>query len=279
MNTFFCFIIFINIYNFNIMNNISDAKEDIYLTTCNASIQTEDNMIYDYTNSNYDSPKKKQIILPFITNQLIKEKIIHNYKKSLSSEEFEDIRPQIAYVNSNIVSDNYLEYNETLKEKIPIKEKLLKNRKYTQLEKNLVSDLMKNEMKHRSPGQGMFVKIQKYNQLIRRKPINFNKINFTERYFKKITDLKKNNIILKNKKINNFVKNDEIPIFLKDKILSTNYTIDNENTMRNEKKPEKKFIFNSLNYFNDRNKSLTNRIRNQKIVIINNNNNNIKYKF
>ncbi len=49
--------------------------------------------------------------------------------------------------------------------------------------------------------------------------------------------------------------------------------------MRNEKKPEKKFIFNSLNYFNDRNKSLTNRIRNQKIVIINNNNNNIKYKF
>ena len=260
------------------MNNFSDAKEDIYLTTCNASIQTEDNMIYDYTNSNYDSPKKKQIVLPFITNQLIKEKIMNNYKKSLSSEEFEDIRPQIAYVNSNIVSDNYLEYNETLKEKIPIKEKLLKNRKYTQLEKNLVSDLMKNEMKHRSPGQGMFVKIQKYNQLIRKKPINFNKINFTERYFKKITDLKKNNIILKNKKINNFVKNDEIPIFLKDKILSTNYTIDNENTIRNEKKPEKKFIFNSLNNFNGRNKSLTNRIRNQKIIIINNNNN-IKYKF
>ena len=32
------------------MNNFSDAKEDIYLTTCNASIQTEDNMIYDYKN-------------------------------------------------------------------------------------------------------------------------------------------------------------------------------------------------------------------------------------
>ena len=62
------------------MNNFSDAKEDIYLTTCNASIQTEDNMIYDYTNSNYDSPKKKQIILPFITNQLIKEKIINPYQ-------------------------------------------------------------------------------------------------------------------------------------------------------------------------------------------------------
>jgi hypothetical protein len=155
------------------MNCISDNKEEIYLTTSNASIQTDDIIDNDFffPNLSINTQRINKINLPLITNHLIKSKIYNSYYNSLNYE-FEKIKPHISYVNSNSITDNYIEFqDEPLeKEKFNPKKILLKNRKYNCHEKNLISTIIKDEMKHRSPGQGMFIKIQKYNQYNKIKP-------------------------------------------------------------------------------------------------------------
>jgi hypothetical protein len=65
----------------------------------------------------------------------------------------------------------------------------MKNRRYDEKENMLISDMNKDEIIHRSAGKGMFLRIQKYNKLNRKKPFKliinpFNQNN-NERYIKK----------------------------------------------------------------------------------------------
>ena len=194
------------------MNCLSDNKEEKYMTTLNVSIQTDDLYDNDFFLSNLEinTQRKNKINLPLITNHLIKSKIYNSNYNSLNYE-FEETKPQISYVNSHLITENYIEYPEEpiIKEKVYPKNNILKNRKYNKHEKMLMSNIIKDEMKHRSPGQGMFLKIQKYNQNNKIKPFKLfhskNDLNnniYTKRFDK--------NISIKNKEI---TKNNKLPFF------------------------------------------------------------------
>ena len=108
----------------------------------------------------------------------------------------------------------------------------MRNRKYDRFEQNAISDLNKDEMIHRSLGQGMFYRIQKYHQLNRKKPykiIYSVDYNNNDKYIKKFKNKKNSKKIIKDKNLNES-QNVNIPIYLREKVFNpNNYGNDNEN--------------------------------------------------
>ena len=212
------------------MNCLSDNKEEIYMTTTNVSIQTDDIFDNEFFLSNLarNTQRKNNINLPLITNHLIKSKIYNSNYNSLNYE-FEESKPQFSYAHSHTITENYIEYpNEPIiKEKFNPKNNVLKNRKYNKHEKILMSNIIKDEMKNRSPGQGMFLKIQKYNQYNKIKPFKLfhSKNDLNSKYIKKLDK----NFILKNeeKTKNNKLK---LPFFF----YSRNDKLNNFNINKNK---------------------------------------------
>ena len=270
------------------MNDLSDNQENIYLTSTNVKSR--------YNNKislvNEKLPKELYIKSYKIKTPLILPSISRNTinKKSYNSYDL-DKKPEISNLNSYFAPENYLEYDKSfnkyekkldpiIKDRLAPKNVLMRNRRYDRFEQNAISDLNRDEMIHRSLGQGMFYRILKYHQLNRKKPykiIYTVDYNNNDKYIKKFKHNKKNSKkIIKNKNINES-QNINIPIYLREKYFNPNnygnYD-DNENIkpmnelLRSYKPPS--FILRKKNNENSLiNQSLNyrNKLRDQKILM------------
>jgi hypothetical protein len=222
------------------MNNSSDNQDNIYLTSTNVNTNHNTNISIlneKFSNEFYIKSNKKRnpLILPSISRNNLN-------RKNYSTLDIED-KPEISNLNSYFAPENYSEYNKScnkyqrkldpiIKERLAPKNVLMRNRKYDRFEQNAISDLNKDEMIHRSLGQGMFYRIQKYHQLNRKKPykiIYSVDYNNNDKYIKKFTVKKNSKKIIKDKNLNES-QNVNIPIYLREKVFNpNNYGNDNEN--------------------------------------------------
>ena len=270
------------------MNNSSDNQDNIYLTSTNVNSKKNANISIlneKFSKEFYIKSNKKRnpLILPSISRNNLN-------RKNYSSFDIED-KPEISNLNSYFAPENYSEYNKScnkyqrkldpiIKERLAPKNVLMRNRRYDRFEQNAISDLNKDEMIHRSLGQGMFYRIQKYHELSRKKPykiIYTVDYNNNDKYIKKFKHNKKNSKkIIKNKNINES-QNINIPIYLREKYFNpNNYGNDNENEnlkpmnellvsykppsfILRKKNNENSLINQSLNY--------RNKLRDQKILM------------
>ena len=222
------------------MNNSSDNQDNIYLTSTNVNTNHNTNISIlneKFSNEFYIKSNKKRnpLILPSISRNNLN-------RKNYSTLDIED-KPEISNLNSYFAPENYSEYNKScnkyqrkldpiIKERLAPKNVLMRNRKYDRFEQNAISDLNKDEMIHRSLGQGMFYRIQKYHQLNRKKPykiIYSVDYNNNDKYIKKFKNKKNSKKINKDKNLNES-QNVNIPIYLREKVFNpNNYGNDNEN--------------------------------------------------
>ena len=268
------------------MNDLSDNQENIYLTSTNVKSR--------YNNKislvNEKLPKELYIKSYKIKTPLILPSISRNTinKKSYNSYDL-DKKPEISNLNSYFAPENYSEYNKScnkyqrkldplIKDRLAPKNVLIKNRKYDRFEQNAISDLNKDEMIHRSLGQGMFYRILKYHQLNRKKPykiIYTVDYNNNDKYIKKFKNNKKSSKkIIKDNKINESPK-ENIPLYLREKAFNPNnieYENENEKPMNellvSYKPPSfvvKKKI--SQNSISNQNLNYRNKLRDQKILM------------
>ena len=190
-----------------------------------------------FSNEFYIKSNKKRnpLILPSISRNNLN-------RKNYSTLDIED-KPEISNLNSYFAPENYSEYNKScnkyqrkldpiIKDRLAPKNVLMRNRRYDRFEQNAISDLNRDEMIHRSLGQGMFYRIQKYHQLNRKKPykiIYSVDYNNNDKYIKKFKNKKNSKKIIKDKNLNES-QNVNIPIYLREKVFNpNNYGNDNEN--------------------------------------------------
>ena len=268
------------------MNDLSDNQENIYLTSTNVKSR--------YNNKislvNEKLPKELYIKSYKIKTPLILPSISRNTinKKSYNSYDL-DKKPEISNLNSYFAPENYLEYDKSfnkyekkldpiIKDRLAPKNVLMRNRRYDRFEQNAISDLNRDEMIHRSLGQGMFYRILKYHQLNRKKPykiIYTVDYNNNDKYIKKFKNNKKSSKkIIKDNKINESPK-ENIPLYLREKAFNPNnieYENENEKPMNellvSYKPPSfvvKKKI--SQNSISNQNLNYRNKFRDQKILM------------
>ena len=268
------------------MNDLSDNQENIYLTSTNVKSR--------YNNKislvNEKLPKELYIKSYKIKTPLILPSIKRNTinKKSYNSYDL-DKKPEISNLNSYFAPENYLEYDKSfnkyekkldpiIKDRLAPKNVLMRNRRYDRFEQNAISDLNRDEMIHRSLGQGMFYRILKYHQLNRKKPykiIYTVDYNNNDKYIKKFKNNKKSSKkIIKDNKINESPK-ENIPLYLREKAFNPNnieYENENEKPMNellvSYKPPSfvvKKKI--SQNSISNQNLNYRNKLRDQKILM------------
>ena len=268
------------------MNDLSDNQENIYLTSTNVKSR--------YNNKislvNEKLPKELYITSYKIKTPLILPSISRNTinKKSYNSYDL-DKKPEISNLNSYFAPENYLEYDKSfnkyekkldpiIKDRLAPKNVLMRNRRYDRFEQNAISDLNRDEMIHRSLGQGMFYRILKYHQLNRKKPykiIYTVDYNNNDKYIKKFKNNKKSSKkIIKDNKINESPK-ENIPLYLREKAFNPNnieYENENEKPMNellvSYKPPSfvvKKKI--SQNSISNQNLNYRNKLRDQKILM------------
>ena len=268
------------------MNDLSDNQENIYLTSTNVKSR--------YNNKislvNEKLPKELYIKSYKIKTPLILPSISRNTinKKSYNSYDL-DKKPEISNLNSYFAPENYLEYDKSfnkyekkldpiIKDRLAPKNVLMRNRRYDRFEQNAISDLNRDEMIHRSLGQGMFYRILKYHQLNRKKPykiIYTVDYNNNDKYIKKFKNNKKSSKkIMKDNKINESPK-ENIPLYLREKAFNPNnieYENENEKPMNellvSYKPPSfvvKKKI--SQNSISNQNLNYRNKLRDQKILM------------
>ena len=268
------------------MNNSSDNQDNIYLTSTN--VNTNHNTNISILNEKFSkefyiksNKKRNPLILPSISRNNLN-------RKNYSTLDIED-KPEISNLNSYFAPENYSEYNKScnkyqrkldpiIKERLAPKNVLMRNRKYDRFEQNAISDLNKDEMIHRSLGQGMFYRILKYHQLNRKKPykiIYSVDYNNNDKYIKKFKNNKKSSKkIIKDNKINESPK-ENIPLYLREKAFNPNnieYENENEKPMNellvSYKPPSfvvKKKI--SQNSISNQNLNYRNKLRDQKILM------------
>ena len=203
------------------MDNLQKESSDIFLTSP---------IIINSPNLNsrnlYDRSRRRNLllsknILSPIKNELIKKNIFNN---SLIEEKKSE-----KSLNSYFTPENFQQYTKScnkyhhkidhvIKDILSPKSILLRNRRYDEKENNLISDMNKDEIIHRSAGQGMFFRIQKYKSLNKKKrpfQIIFNNTENkcdNDRYIKKKKiDFQQNYNFERNeiKEYNNIEKNNE----------------------------------------------------------------------
>ena len=179
------------------MNNLSENQNsDIFLTLPNINKPGTRNFInLKPSRRPFLFSKKKYIFSP-IKNKFMTRNLVN--KSLLEENKTQNIKT--SDLNSYFIPENFQEYSTScnkyqhkldhvIKDLLSPKNILMKNRRYDQKESMLISDMNKDEIIHRSAGKGMFLRIQKYNKLNRKKPFKliinpFNQNN-NERYIKK----------------------------------------------------------------------------------------------
>ncbi len=213
------------------MNNLlENQNSDIFLTLPNINKPGTRNFInLKPSRRPFLFSKKKYIFSP-IKNKFMTRNLVN--KSLLEENKTQNIKT--SDLNSYFIPENFQEYSTScnkyqhkldhvIKDLLSPKNILMKNRRYDQKESMLISDMNKDEIIHRSAGKGMFLRIQKYNKLNRKRPFKliinpFNNQN-NERYIKK------------DKKINNETNENG---FLEKDINEYN-SIDNKNNNLNNK--------------------------------------------
>ena len=213
------------------MNNLlENQNSDIFLTLPNINKPGTRNFInLKPSRRPFLFSKKKYIFSP-IKNKFMTRNLVN--KSLLEENKTQNIKT--SDLNSYFIPENFQEYSTScnkyqhkldhvIKDLLSPKNILMKNRRYDQKESMLISDMNKDEIIHRSAGKGMFLRIQKYNKLNRKRPFKliinpFNNQN-NERYIKK------------DKKINNETNENG---FLEKDINEYN-SIDNKNINLNNK--------------------------------------------
>ena len=213
------------------MNNLfENQNSDIFLTLPNINKPGIRNFInLKPSRRPFLFSKKKYIFSP-IKNKFMTRNLVN--KSLLEENKTQNIKT--SDLNSYFIPENFQEYSTScnkyqhkldhvIKDLLSPKNILMKNRRYDQKESMLISDMNKDEIIHRSAGKGMFLRIQKYNKLNRKRPFKliinpFNNQN-NERYIKK------------DKKINNDTNENG---FLEKDINEYN-SIDNKNINLNNK--------------------------------------------
>ena len=268
------------------MNDLSDNQENTYLTSTNVKSR--------YNNKislvNEKLPKELYIKSYKIKTPLILPSISRNTinKKSYNSYDL-DKKPEISNLNSYFAPENYLEYDKSfnkyekkldpiIKDRLAPKNVLMRNRRYDRFEQNAISDLNRDEMIHRSLGQGMFYRILKYHQLNRKKPykiIYTVDYNNNDKYIKKFKNNKKSSKkIIKDNKINESPK-ENIPLYLREKAFNPNnieYENENEKPMNEllvSYKPPSFVVKQKMsqNSISNQNLNYRNKLRDQKILM------------
>ena len=132
-------------------------------------------------------------------------------------------------INNYFSPENYHHYSEScnkyypkldpaLKDIFSVKNMIIKNRKYNIDESKLISDLNRDQMIHRSPGMGMYVRIQKYNKINRKKPYKlYFSGNYNNYYYN-------NDRYIKKKKVKKIIKNNDSNLDKKDDTFFKKYT-------------------------------------------------------
>jgi len=196
------------------MNNLfENQNSDIFLTLPNINKPDIRNFInLKPSRRPFFFSKKKYIFSPikskFLTRNLINNSLFEENKTQ---------NLQISDFNSYFLPENFQEYSTScnkyqhkldhvIKDLLSPKNILMKNRRYDEKENILISDMNKDEIIHRSAGKGMFLRIQKYNKLNRKKPFKliinpFNNQN-NERF------IKKNKKIINENNENRFLENE-----------------------------------------------------------------------
>ena len=267
------------------MNDLSDNQENIYLTSTNVKSR--------YNNKislvNEKLPKELYIKSYKIKTPLILPSISRNTinKKSYNSYDL-DKKPEISNLNSYFAPENYLEYDKSfnkyekkldpiIKDRLAPKNVLMRNRKYDRFEQNAISDLNRDEMIHRSLGQGMFYRILKYHQLNRKKPykiIYTVDYNNNDKYIKKFKNKKNSKKIIKDKNLNESPK-ENVPLYLREKAFNPNnieYENENEKPMNEllvSYKPPSFVVKQKMsqNSISNQNLNYRNKLRDQKILM------------
>ena len=160
----------------NLQNNFQE-QNGIYLTSADilSSRNNELPDIYNETDLYEDKSFriKEKLQLPPILRfrNLNKKKCLSTFEDDLKNAKF----------HSYFSPENFLNYNEScnkfiarpspiLKESFSPEKIIYKNRIYDLNEFKILSDLKKDEMIKRSPGQGIFMRIQTYRSLNKKRP-------------------------------------------------------------------------------------------------------------
>lgn len=159
-----------NLHNTN--NTFSKFNNNgIYLTSANI-VENNNNelphLMTEYNNTGFSAykklqlPKIKKTKIKNITNEYFTDNDFTNYHSSFSPENFYN------YIDS---CNKFIpKMDKILKEGLCPRNIILKTRKYDMEEKKIISDLKKDEMIQRSPGQGIFMRLQNYRTLDRKEP-------------------------------------------------------------------------------------------------------------
>ena len=160
----------------NLQNNFQE-QNGIYLTSADI-LSSRNNELPDIYNETelYEDKSfriKEKLQLPPILRfrNLNKKKCLSTFEDDLKNAKF----------HSYFSPENFLNYNEScnkfiakpssiLKESLSPEKIIYKNRIYDLNEFKLLSDLKKDEMIKRSPGQGIFMRIQTYRSLNKKRP-------------------------------------------------------------------------------------------------------------
>ena len=158
--------------NFQI-NNILNQNE-IYITSSNIISNNNLPEIYNENEEEEIKEPEKKIKLPPIKKH---KKLIFNKKKNLNNK----LDLTKGNIHSYFSPENFQSYNQSFNKFIPKVESMLKesfnienmiydNRIYDSNECKILSYLKRDELIKRSPGQGMFMRIQSYRNLNKKKP-------------------------------------------------------------------------------------------------------------
>ena len=158
--------------NFQI-NNILNQNE-IYITSSNIISNNNLPEIYNENEEEEIKEPEKKIKLPPIKKH---KKLIFNKKKDLNNK----LDLKKGNIHSYFSPENFQSYNQSFNKFIPKVESMLKesfnienmiydNRIYDSNEYKILSYLKRDELIKRSPGQGMFMRIQSYRNLNKKKP-------------------------------------------------------------------------------------------------------------
>ena len=155
------------------INNILNQNE-IYITSSNIISNNNLPEIYNDKEEGKIKQPEKKIKLPPIK----KDKNLIFNKKTNSNKEL-DLKK--GNIHSYFSPENFQSYNQSFNKFIPKVESMLKesfnienmiydNRIYDSNEYKILSYLKRDELIKRSPGQGMFMRIQSYRNLNKKKP-------------------------------------------------------------------------------------------------------------
>jgi hypothetical protein len=204
----------------NLQNNIQEEK-GIYLTSADILSSRNKELPDIYYETELSDEKsfriKEKIQLPPILR-------FRNYHNKKSHSTFENDLKNAKF-HSYFSPENFLNYNEScnkfiakpssiLKESLSPEKIIYKNRIYDLNEFKLLSDLKKDEMIKRSPGQGIFMRIQTYRSLNKKRPFKLvlssleaGKYNFTDNENNNNTENNNKIEVIENNKLKSHIKN------------------------------------------------------------------------